>query len=97
MKVGQKVVCIDSAMQPHTVEELRRDVPNWIVKGQTYTVRDIVDLDFVVGIRLEEVVNPAIYFKVIGKAIEPCFASCRFRVQEEAEATVEVEEFEEIY
>lgn len=97
MKVGQKVVCIDSAMQPHTVEELKRDVPNWIVKGQTYTVRDIVDLDFVVGIRLEEVVNRPIYFKVIGQTIEPCFASCRFRTLEEAEVSVEVEEFEEIY
>jgi hypothetical protein len=47
--VGDKVVCVDSSMQLHTVEELRRDVPNWVKQGQQYTIRDIVDSDFVVG------------------------------------------------
>ena len=53
--VGDKVVCVDSSMQLHTVEELRRDVPNWVKQGQQYTIRDIVDSDFVIGVRLEEI------------------------------------------
>lgn len=97
MKVGAKVVCIDSSMQPHTVEELKRDVPNWIVKGQKYTVRDIVDHDFVVGIRVEEITNSPIYFKVINKVIEPCFASWRFRELQEDEVEAEVEKTEEVF
>lgn len=97
MKIGSKVVCVDASMQPHTVEELKRDVPSWLIKGKTYTVRDIVDHDFVVGIRLEEIVNPPIYFKVINKVIEPCFASWRFRELQEDEVEAEVEEFEEVY
>lgn len=100
MKVGVKVICVDSSMQPHTVEELKRDVPNWVVKGKKYTVRDIVDHDFVVGIRVEEITNTPIYFKVINKVIEPCFASWRFRELEEDEVEEEeevgVEEFEEV-
>ena len=97
MKVGAKVVCIDSSMQPHTVEELKRDVPNWIVKGQKYIVRDIVDHDFVVGIRVEEITNSPIYFKVINKVIEPCFASWRFRELQEDEVEAEVEKTEEVF
>jgi len=95
MKVGTRVICIDSSMQPHTIEELKRDVPNWIVKGEKYTVRDIVDHDFVVGIRVEEITNYPIYFKVINKVIEPCFASWRFRELQEDEVEAEVEEFQE--
>lgn len=79
MKVGDKVICIDSTMQSHTVEELSRDVPNWVRKGQTYTVREIADFDFVVGLLLEEVVNAPKYFKAINKVIEPTFAIWRFR------------------
>jgi len=77
--IGDKVVCIDSSMQLHTVEELRRDVPNWVKQGQQYTIRDIVDSDFVVGVRLEEITNPMRHFKLIGKYMEPAFATFRFR------------------
>lgn len=96
MKVGSKVVCIDNSMQPHTIEELKKDVPNWLVKGKTYTVREIVDHDFVVGIRLEEITNPPIYFKVVNKVLEPCFASWRFRELQDNEIEAEIEEFEEV-
>lgn len=95
--VGQRVICVDDSLQPHTVEELKKDVPNFVKKGQKYTIRDIVDHDFVVGVRLEEVTNPIAYFKIIGRAIEPCFASWRFRALQEDEVEVEVEQFEEVY
>jgi hypothetical protein len=95
--VGSRVVCVDDSMQPHTVEELKKDVPNWVKKGQRYTIRDIVDHDFVVGVRLEEISNAPIYFKIISRAIEPCFASWRFRALQEDEVEAEVEAFEEVY
>jgi hypothetical protein len=97
MRVGSRVQCVDDSLQPHTVEELKKDVPNFVRKGRIYTVRSIEDLDFVVGIRVEEIVNPPIYFKLINRAIEPCFASWRFRELQEDEVEAEVEEFEEVY
>ena len=90
-EIGQKVVCINSLKQPHTVEELNKDVPNWIVKGKKYTIRGIQDWDFVVGLLLEEVVNNPIYFKVVNKTAEPAFASWRFRKLEKNEVLEEVE------
>ena len=95
--IGQRVLCVDDSMQPHTVEELKKDVPSWVKKGKKYTIRDIVDHDFVVGVRLEEVTNPTAFFKLINRVIEPAFASWRFRALQEDEVEVEVEEFEEVY
>ncbi len=95
-EVGQRVICVDDSMQPHTVEELKKDVPSWVKKDKKYTIRDIVDHDFVVGVRLEEVTNPPAFFKIINKVIEPAFASWRFRALQEDEVEVEVEEFEEV-
>ena len=94
MKIGQKVLCISDEKQPHTVEELSKDVPNWVKKGQTYTIRAIQDWDFVVGLLLEEVKNEPKYFKVVNKFAEPSFASWRFRELKEDE--VEVEQLEEV-
>lgn len=84
-------------MQPHTQEELSKDVKQWGKKGQTYTIRSIEDWDFVVGVRLEEIVNPPIYFNLVNKFAEPCFASWRFRKAQEDELEVGVEEFEKVY
>ena len=30
--IGDRVVCVDDVMQPHTVEELKKNVPNWVKK-----------------------------------------------------------------
>lgn len=84
-EIGERVVCIDDSKQPHTVEELNKDVPNWVRKGQKYTIRAIHDWDFVVGILLEEIKNDYKYFKVVDKFAEPAFASWRFRKLEPAE------------
>lgn len=90
-EVGDKVICVDAAMQPHTVEELSKDVPNWVKKDEEYTIRAIHDFDFVVGILLEEIKNDAKYFKVVDRIIEPGFASWRFRKVESQAAVVEEE------
>ncbi len=94
-EIGEQVLCIDSSKQAHTIEELNNDVPNWIKKGQKYTIREIVDFDFVVGLLLEEVRNEAKYFKVVNRVTEPTFASWRFRKLEPAEAGVEQEAYVE--
>jgi len=91
LKIGQTIICIDDAKQPHTREELEKDVRNWIKKGEKYTIRAIHDFDFVLGILLEEVRNDLKYFKVVNKTLEPAFASWRFRALKESEKEVETE------
>lgn len=85
LNIGDLVVCVDDSMQPHTIEELKADVPNWIKKGKTYTIRGFVDSDFVVGVLLEEIHNPLKYFKLVDKVQEPSFAIWRFKKTIEAE------------
>ena len=92
--VGERVLCIDSFMQPHTREELSADCPNFVVKGQKYIIRGINDWDFVQGLLLEEIKNDYKYFKIVDKFAEPSFATWRFRKLEPAEINVEVEEFD---
>lgn len=79
MSPGDKVICVDASKQPHTVEELNQDISHWVVKGNTYTIREIVDYDFVVAVLLGEIVNPPKYFKVLNRVMEPAFKIDRFR------------------
>ena len=94
ISVGDTVVCIDASMQAHTVEELLRDVPNWVKEGQEYTVRGFADYDFVVAIYLQEITNPSKWFKVIGRYCEPGFRIDRFRKVERATIYEEIEQEE---
>jgi len=94
--INQTVVCVDDALRPETAEEIIKDVPNFVKKGNKYTIRSIEDYDFLVGIRVEEVVNPAIYFKLIDRKIEPCFATWRFRALVEDEVSVASEVFSSV-
>jgi hypothetical protein len=92
--IGDKVICINSSMSAHIVEEVKKDMPNWVVKDKQYIIRDIVDSDFVVGVRLEEIVNPPRYFQLVKKYMEPCFAIWRFRKLEETTREISVEQEE---
>lgn len=92
INIGDTVVCIDASMQAHTVEELRRDVPNWIKEGQQYTIRAFTDYDFVVAVYLEEIHNFPVYFRFLGRMIEPGFKIERFRKVEEATKYEEVKQ-----
>ena len=94
LAIGDKVICIDSSMAHHIVAELKKDMPNWVVKGKKYIIRDIVDSDFVVGIRLEEVVNPPRWFQLVKKYMEPCFMISRFRKIEETSIEISIEQEE---
>ena len=89
--VGDRVVCIDASMQPHTIEELKRNVPNWVNKDQEYTIRGInSNRGIATGILLEEIDNPIIFIKLICKFQEPAFAEWRFRKLKPNESMVEV-------
>jgi hypothetical protein len=64
--VGDRVVCVDSSMQPEAVEELKRTVPNWVKKDEQYTIREIKTIRGIVSsVLLEEIDNPVIFFKIL--------------------------------
>ena len=89
--IGDRVVCIDDSMQPHTVEELKKNVPNWVKKNDEYTIRAIhSNRGIVTGLLLEEIDNPILFFSIIGKHQEPSFAEYRFRKLKPNESMVEV-------
>ena len=93
LNIGDKVVCINSALQLHTVEELRRDMPNWVKQDNVYTIRGFVDNNGIVtGVLLEEITNPLKYFKLIKKLQEPAFAQWRFRKQITNQVSVEIKQ-----
>lgn len=97
LKISQQVICIDDTMQPHTAEELKKDVPNWVKKGRKYTIRGFTDNNGIVdGVWLEEVHNRPLFFTVLGKVQEPAFATWRFRKMAEDEAVVEKMEYSEV-
>lgn len=89
--VGDKVVCVDSSIQPEAIEEIKKTVPNWVKKDQEYTIRAINNnRGIVTGILLEEIDNPVIFIKLICKFQEPAFAEFRFRKLKSNESMVEV-------
>lgn len=92
--IGDKVICIDSSIQGHTLLELSKDMPNWIEKGKEYTVREInTNKGIVLGVLVEEVSNPVKFFRLVNRFQEPAFADWRFRKKEEAYVDpLEVEE-----
>jgi hypothetical protein len=82
-------------MQAHTIEELSKDVPNWITQDKKYIIRGFNENDgIVLGVLLEEVVNPIRFFKLINKFQEPAFAEWRFRKLKPNEVNVNIEEFD---
>ena len=90
-EIGETVMCIDASMQTHTIEELSKDVPNWITQDKKYIIRGFNENDgIVLGVLLEEVVNPIRFFKLINKFQEPAFRTDRFRKLKPSEVEEEV-------
>lgn len=90
-QIGDKVICVNDYKNPETRKELLIDMPNWVKKGEKYTVRGFLDSDFVIGVYLEEVKNPVKYFKLINKVAEGAFATWRFEKLKEDKVTIEKE------
>jgi hypothetical protein len=93
--IGDQVICINSSMSTHTIEELSKDVPNWVTQDTKYTVRGFNENDgIVLGVLLEEIVNPLRYFKLVNKFQEPAFRTDRFRKLKPNEVTASIEEYQ---
>lgn len=89
-EIGEVVICCEDYKLPHTREELSENMPNWVKKGQKYTIRAFNDNQgIVVGVLLEEVVNPVLYFKLIDRVQEGAFRLDRFRKLAEDEVSAE--------
>ena len=96
--IGDRVLCTDDSVQPHTAQELKVDMPAWVKKGEKYTIRGFVENDGIVpGVYLEEVTNPVRFFKLLNRSQEGAFRIDRFRKLQEDEVEAEVEQFEEVY
>jgi hypothetical protein len=93
LDIGVEVICIDDSIKPEALIELSNDVPNWVVRGRKYIVRDIMYNDNIAtGILLEEVVNPKKYFHLLGRVQEPAFAQWRFAFSKEKQEEIKEEE-----
>ena len=74
--VGDEVICInDSRPNGWTSEHF----PQWVKKDEKYTIREILENDdIVIGILVEELINPIVYIALIDREQESAFASWRF-------------------
>jgi hypothetical protein len=92
LEVGDKVLCVDDSIKVEMLFPVINMYVNWVKKGRIYTIREILhNDDIVVGILLEEISNPIVFIKLIGRKQEPAFATWRFEKRQEAE----LEEFNE--
>lgn len=96
MKPNDKIICVNSKIDPDKIEEISKDFENWIEKGVEYTVREVLNNDGIVtGILLDEVHNFPKFFKLLNRVQEPAFATWRFRKVSKSKISLEIKE--EIY
>lgn len=92
-EIGETVICCEDYKLPHTIEELSKNMPNWVKKDNKYTIRAFNDNNGIVtGVLLEEIRNPILYFKLIDRYQEGSFRIDRFRKLE----TIKEEQYEKI-
>lgn len=90
MKPGTEVVCVNDSIKPEQVDWQVKHCPNWVKKGQKYTIRHFDTHDDIVdGVLLVEVVNKPVYCVPFNVFLEPRFATCRFRELEKPDPTRE--------
>jgi hypothetical protein len=89
--IGDTIVCVDASMKPEALAEIKRTIPNWVVKEEEYVIRGFQENDGIaLGILLEEITNPLCYIPLLGRVQEPAFADWRFRKLSSSEIMVEV-------
>lgn len=77
IKQGDQVICIDDSM-PSNPKALQHK--NWIKKNNPYTVRALVTKNgSLVGLLLNEVINPKVFDPIAESEFEPGFAIWRFK------------------
>jgi hypothetical protein len=94
--IGDKILCINDTIQPHALEESLRDIPNFVKKGDKYTIRSFNNNDgIVVGVLLEEIRNPILFFSLLGRSQEGGFALWRFTKCQEDKIKIKEEVYED--
>lgn len=92
-EIGEIVVCCEDYILPHTREELSINMPHWVKKDNKYTIRAFNENNgIVMGVLLEEITNPLLYFKLIDKTQEGSFRIDRFRKLQKEGVEVAIEE-----
>lgn len=78
MKVGDKIVCMDDVFvfDHHAPKEYREMITP--KRGIEYTIRDLVDTGYGLGVRLVEIVNKRVRHDIGGNQ-EPVFMLTRFQ------------------
>jgi hypothetical protein len=90
VEIGQKVICINSSIEPKILFSVLENYQQWVKQDVIYTVREILNNDDIVpGVLLEEVVNKPIYIKLLGREQEPAFSTSRFRELQDDEVLEE--------
>lgn len=84
-----RLLCIDDSIKADQIEFVCMVYPEWVKKGQQYTVRQVLENDGIVtGVLLNEVKNEPIYKKLLGRNQEPAFRLSRFVEITECETSV---------
>lgn len=84
-----KLLCIDDSIKADQIEFVCMVYPEWVKKGQQYTVRQVLENDGIVtGVLLNEVRNDEIYQQLLGRYQEPAFRMNRFVEITECEHSV---------
>lgn len=84
-----KLLCIDDSIKADQIEFVCMVYPEWVKKGQQYTVRQVLENDGIVtGVLLNEVRNDEIYQQLLGRYQEPAFRMNRFVEVTECEHSV---------
>lgn len=90
-------MCIDDLIKPEMMVTICKYYSNWVKKGKTYTIRQVLQNDDIVhGVLLEEVRNEPIYIELIGRKQEPAFGMFRFRELEDERMMESVEHYVEM-
>jgi hypothetical protein len=80
LDVGDVVICVNDVVKADAMEEIARKYRVFVLKDKKYTIREFLNNNgIVVGVLLEEISNPKVYARLVGKFQEPAFAIWRFR------------------
>lgn len=78
LKKGNKVRCIDDFFVDDRHNPFKASELNLPKAGEVYTVREIVDTGYGLGLRLEEIRNKEYFYQNIRRHEEPPFGVSRF-------------------
>mgnify|MGYP003427596856 FL=1 len=77
IKPGHKVKFINDKFKDESSNPFKSIQLNKPIKGEIYTVRDVVETEYGVGLRLLEIINSKFYHDDVGWQ-EPTFSADRF-------------------